>query len=136
VLIIHFYGMVGINSLIYTEPSMAPLAELCALIMHLPRSSTKEKQAGTTSSPVYRIDTVAIYTAGACGAAAGTQTSLHQLKCSQHCVLRNFKRLLLQYPRTTGPLYLMSGNFTHVKSLTLDVKNKTLFTVILVPSNF
>lgn len=117
--------MVGINSLIYTEPYMAPLAEFCALIMHLRSSSAKEKQAGTTASPVFRIDTVAIDTAGSPVAAAGTQTSLHQLKCSQHYVLTNF-RLFPQHPRTTG-------NFTHVHPSLWVLKTKPYWLLFLFP---
>lgn len=121
--------MLGINSLIYTEPYVAPLAEFCALIMHLLSSSASEKQAGTSANPVFRIDTVAIDTAGSHVAAAGTQlkcSSLHQLKCSQHYVLTKLQRLFLQYPRTTG-------NSTQVHPSIQMLKTKSYWLLFLFP---
>ena len=114
---------------------MAPPAEFCALIMHLLSSSAKEKQAGATASPVYRIDTVAIYTAGSCVAAAETQTSPHQLKCKPALCSYQLQKVST-ISKDHWPSIFNVWIFHTWKSLTLDVKNQTLFTVILVPLNF
>lgn len=50
----------GKINLIYTEPCLAPWAEVWALIMYLLSSSAKEEAKGTIESPVYPLDTVAI----------------------------------------------------------------------------